>query len=247
MSNTAWFRDWFESEDYLLIYKHRNKEEAALLVRLVTGTLRLAENSQILDLACGFGRHSILFGENGYSVTGLDLSSTLLKIARHDAESRGVKLSLVRGDIREEVFRPGFDLVSNFFTSWGYFSDRENFDIFRLIAGYLKSGGYFVFDYFNKEYLLKNLVPESEEVHQDITISQKRYFTGDSVKKVIRIIKEDSVKEFEESVKLYDPGLIIDKLTATGFKIRNQFGNYNGEMYDVNNSPRLILICQKEY
>lgn len=247
MSSKGWFRDWFESEDYLLIYKHRNKEEAALLVNLVTTALNLKTNAQVLDLACGFGRHSILFSQKGFSVTGLDLSKTLLKIAKADSESTDTQLSLVRGDIRKPVFKQRFDLVSNFFTSWGYFSDRENFRIFRLIAEYLKPGGYFVFDYFNKVYLLNNLVPESEERLHGIRIIQKRYFRDDAVRKSIRIIKSDSEHEFEETVKLYDPEAIIDKLTGSGFKITHKFGNYNGHTYDVQNSPRLILICQKEY
>ncbi len=246
MSKKEWFRDWFESEDYLLIYKHRNKAEASALVDLVLRNTDLKPGQRVLDLACGFGRHSILFGEKGFNVTGLDLSSTLLKIAKSDAGWHGVQISLVRGDIRKRVFRSGFDLVTNFFTSWGYFSDHENFTIFHLISEYLNSGGYFVFDYFNRNYLQGNLVPESDEIVNGVRIIQKRLLSGDFVKKQISIIKTDTEIEFEESVRLYDSEVIENNLISSGFSIRQKFGNYNGQQYDFVNSPRLILICQKD-
>ena len=39
-------------------------------------------NGHILDLGCGPGHHSKIFVENGFMVTGIDLSSEMIKLAR---------------------------------------------------------------------------------------------------------------------------------------------------------------------
>jgi len=36
--------------------------------------LRLRKGAEILDLACGYGRHAIALAKRGYHVTGLDFS-----------------------------------------------------------------------------------------------------------------------------------------------------------------------------
>lgn len=56
--------------------------------------------SQILDLGCGIGRHSILFSENGFSVTGYDLSESGLNKLNLYAKDKGLQIKTVLGDIR---------------------------------------------------------------------------------------------------------------------------------------------------
>ena len=44
-------------------------------VEFIEKAVSLKPHHKILDLACGYGRHSILLAKKGYSVTGYDLSS----------------------------------------------------------------------------------------------------------------------------------------------------------------------------
>ncbi len=71
----------------------------------------------ILDVACGTGRHSIPLSQLGYGMVGLDISATLLKIAKlHSKESQ-----FVRGDMRFLPFKPqAFTAVISMDTSFGY-------------------------------------------------------------------------------------------------------------------------------
>lgn len=117
--------------------------------------------------------------------------------------------------------------------------------MFHKAYAYLKSNGYFVLDYFNKNYLIKNLVPYSEETNNDSSIIQKRKIAEERVFKEIIINSKGNTKIFYESVKLYDSKLLVMKLKEIGFEILNLFGDFLGNEFEENSSPRFIVICKK--
>ena len=43
-------------------------------VNFIIKTLRLTGTEKILDLACGFGRHSLALAHRGFSVVGVDIT-----------------------------------------------------------------------------------------------------------------------------------------------------------------------------
>lgn len=75
--------------------------------------------TSILDLCCGVGRHAVEFARQGFEVTGLDISSTFLDVARRKAVQAGVQITWVEGDMRDIPFEDRFDLVVNLFGAWG--------------------------------------------------------------------------------------------------------------------------------
>jgi len=68
-------------------------------------------SSRILDVGCGTGRHSIELVRRGYSVTGVDLSESMLAKARTKANAAGVTVKFVQADARSLTFFNEFDLV----------------------------------------------------------------------------------------------------------------------------------------
>ena len=68
----SWYNDWFNSEYYLKVYKHRDEVEAERLVSLILNNVNLEGGSNILDMACGSGRHAIAFAKKGFNVTAID-------------------------------------------------------------------------------------------------------------------------------------------------------------------------------
>ncbi|MDZ7623259.1 MAG: hypothetical protein U5J96_02270 [Ignavibacteriaceae bacterium] len=59
----TWYKDWFNSENYLRVYSHRDQTEAERLVELIAENLKLKINSSVFDMACGAGRHAITFAK----------------------------------------------------------------------------------------------------------------------------------------------------------------------------------------
>ena len=52
-----------------------------------------------LDLGCGLGRHAILFGKNGFTVSCFDISADAVTSAKQWAEAEGLNLAYAVGDM----------------------------------------------------------------------------------------------------------------------------------------------------
>jgi cyclopropane fatty-acyl-phospholipid synthase-like methyltransferase len=241
-----WFKDWFDSDEYLNVYRSRNEEDAKKLVELIINNVELQPDDNILDLACGTGRHSILLAEKGFNVTAVDLSKNLLSIARRAADESHVKVNYIHADLRQFSIGARFKLVINLFTSIGYFeADEENFKIIKTAYNQLNNSGYFVLDFFNRRFIEKNLVPESINNFSDETIIQRRQIAEDRVKKQIIIEKNGARKEYYESVRMFGKDELLNAISYAGFRIDRYFGDYTGNIFDLENSPRIIIIAQK--
>ncbi len=241
-----WFESWFESEEYLKVYRHRDESEAQRLVDSIISIVNINDNSKILDLACGAGRHSIQFARKGFQVTAVDLSRNLLNIAKLNAQKEKVNINFIRADIRNFHIDEKFEIVLNLFTSFGYFeTDEDNFKVFKTAYDHLKSDGFFVFDYFNKKNLEENLIPSTVQEIDDGKIIQNRRIENGRVLKEIIIKKNGSEKHFNESVKIYSLDEIKHELELNNFKIKDVFGSFDRAKFEENLSDRIIIIAQK--
>ncbi len=106
---------------------------------------------KILDIGCGTGRHSIELSKRGYSVTGIDLSESQLKSAKHKASSQSLKIDFQKCDARIPHFSNAFDLV--IMLCEGGFplmeTDEMNFQILQNAADALKPNGKLIFTTLN--------------------------------------------------------------------------------------------------
>jgi len=241
-----WFKEWFDTDEYLNVYRNRNEEDAKKLVDLILKNVNLKPNAPVLDLACGAGRHSILFAEKGFDVTAVDLSRNLLSVAYKAAQESNVQVNFLRADLRRFSICTRFNLVINLFTSFGYFeTDEQNFNIINTAYNQLNGGGFFVIDFFNRRYIEKNLVPESVNSYGNEKIIQKRFIAGNRVNKKIIIEKNGIKQEFKESVRMFCKDELMNAISCAGFRIVRYFGNSDGSGFDLENSPRIIIIAQK--
>jgi len=129
-------------------------EETGSQVDFLWRTLGLRGGERVLDLACGFGRHSIELARRGCSVVGIDITKDYVDDANKTASEMGVDARFVHGDVREVRYDGEFDVVMNLADgAIGYLeNDAENAKIFGVAAKALKSGGKHVIDVGNGDY-----------------------------------------------------------------------------------------------
>ncbi|MEX1063449.1 MAG: class I SAM-dependent methyltransferase [Balneolaceae bacterium] len=244
-----WFEDWFDSPFYDLLYANRNEEEAARLAALIEEILPPAQFTDILDLGCGRGRHSLTLARRGYRVTGIDLSEEAIRQARKKAEGSGITgVEFHISDMRNPLDQ-SFDAVLNLFTSFGYFKeDSENIRVFESIYKMLRKDGILLLDYMNADWVRSTYEPSGEGEFRNVQYRITRYIEDDVIYKEIRFEGRELEEPltYVEQVKLYDVEWFLQTFEHCGFSVEKLMGNYRGEVYNPTSSSRLVMVVRKK-
>ncbi len=243
------FKAVFDADDYLYFYRETlTDERTEAEVRALVSLLELNTPMQILDLACGFGRHTNRLAALGHALTGLDLTPGFLDIARKDALERGVDVSYQQGDMRDITFENEFDRVMLLFTAFGYFSDAENLQVLVNIRKALKPGGLLIFDMPNRDAMLKDMRP-SFVVEKDGNLMVDRLsfdgLTGRWINRRI-VIRDGIRKDKPFFVRLYNPSELKLLLTQAGLELSHLYSGWEAKEYS-SDSHRLVVIAQKPH
>ncbi len=78
---------------------------------------------RVLDLACGTGTAALRFAAQGYDVTGIDGSATMLDVARQKAADAHTAVRFVQHDMRAFTIAEPVDLLTCFYDSLNYLTD----------------------------------------------------------------------------------------------------------------------------
>ena len=237
---TEWYEEWF-GEEYLRLYPHRDDADARRAVELIARTVGLQPGWRVLDVACGAGRHAKAFVDVGARCFGLDLSATLLRVARQVTDA-----PLIRADMRQLPIRPAsMHLTVNLFTSFGYFDrDAEHRTALEEMISTVRPGGWFVIDFLNPAAVRRQLVPEELVQVPGQTVRVTRSVSPDG-RYVCKSIHAREGKQYLERVRLFEPEQITGMLEGAGMRVRHRYGDYQGSSLTAD-SARTILMGQQE-
>ncbi|MBV6405248.1 MAG: Ubiquinone/menaquinone biosynthesis C-methyltransferase UbiE [Flavobacteriales bacterium] len=238
----AWYRTWFGTPYYKLLYGHRDEDDAEVWVRTILGRTGMGQGAEVLDMACGRGRHARWFAQAGCRVTGIDLSAESIAEAHREVPSARFAVH----DMRTPYASACFDLVVCLFTSLGYFED-ENDDRKALAAAYtaLRPGGHFVLDFMNSDRVLRELVPMECVEAGGVRFTIARTVEGGMVVK--RIVAEDPSGRhcFEERVAALAPDRLTALVREAGFHVADRTDGPAPAPFDPARSQRLVIWARR--
>ena len=232
--------DWFDSDYYHILYKHRDYSEARNFIDKIVEYLDLKKGSKILDLACGIGRHSIYLEKIGFDVIGTDKSTNNIKKAKKNEND---KLKFIQMEMINDTNRK-YDGIFNLFTSFGYVNHDYNLKTIKNIERQLKDDGKVIIDFMNTLFVKNNLVIEETKVIDDLIFKIKRKSDG---KHIYKEIKFNDQKDYFFQEKVMDLSLndFENYLKRHNLKIIKTFGDYNLNEFDIENSERLVMVIKK--
>ncbi|MHC5309648.1 class I SAM-dependent methyltransferase [Myroides sp. LJL116] len=235
----AWYKSWFDTPYYHTLYKDRNYQEAQLLIDNLSDYLNLEQDSKVLDLACGKGRHSVYLNSLGYKVTGVDLSNNSIESAsKYQSESLDFKVHDMREPMSEK-----YDAVLNLFTSFGYFNDeQDNQKTLQSIHQSLNDYGLAVIDFLNAEKVIENLVEEETKEVDGITFHIKRKLEDGFIVKEISFFADGKDHHHTEKVRALRLQDFEKMMEDQGLFLLDTFGCYKLRKFHPKDSDRLIMI-----
>ena len=246
----TWFQTVF-NEEYFRTIPPGMETQTRREVDFIIKSLSLEKGARILDLACGFGRHSIEITQRGYELAGLDLSMVMLKRALAAAQRQSLSIKFIHGDMRKLNFEQIFDGCYLWQSSFGYFDDKTNFVVLKGIWRALKPGGRFLLEVLNRDHIVQQMPARSWWEGKDcVFLEEVDFEPGSSVLHTKRsFIYEDGTPPLEQNsfIRLYSLHELTNLLHGAGFRVLEISGeiHHRGRFLGPQNS-RLIVLAERK-
>jgi len=213
------------------------------------------KDARILELCCGTGRLTIPIAKDGYNISGVDYTSSMLEQAKAKASEGGLEVEFIEADIRTLDLTEKYDLIFIPFNSIHHLYKNEDlFKAFNGVKNHLKEGGLFLLDCFNPNI---QFIVEGEKEQKEIA----EYTTNDGrevlIKQIMRYENKTQINRIEwhyyingefDSIqnldmRLFFPQELDSYLEWIGFNIIHKFGGFKEEAFN-DNSEKQIFVCQ---
>lgn len=213
-------------------------------------------NTEILELCCGSGRLTIPLAMDGFKISGVDNSNSMLEQAKIKAKNEKLEITFIEADIRNLDLTNKYDLIFIPFNSIHHlYENQDLFNTFKVVKKHLKDDGLFIFDCYNPniQYIteaekVKNKIAEYATTDgRNVMIEQTMKY--ESKTQINRIewhyfINEAFHSKQNLDMRMYFPQELDTYVKWSGFNILHKFGNFNEDEFE-NNSEKQIFICRK--
>jgi ubiquinone/menaquinone biosynthesis C-methylase UbiE len=233
------------SDFYLRAFASDERDAAAEQQAVAAARLAGCEpGADVLDVPCGFGRHSIPLARAGYRVVGVDRSPTLLDEARRRAEDGP---EFVQADYRELPFPDAsFDAALNLFTSIGYLGDEEDTKALAEIGRVLRPGARLVIETNHRDYVIRGWSEQNwQMVGEGRLLLEQRTFdqAAGIVQSTQTFIPSSGERESRTwSIRVYTATELLAMLDRAGFAEAKCYGDVRGG--PLGPSTRLVIVAR---
>jgi cyclopropane fatty-acyl-phospholipid synthase-like methyltransferase len=233
----------------------RTTEETDFVVE----ALDLRGDERILDLACGFGRHSLELARRGYSVVGVDFTEAYIAHGRSVAQEEQLdRVDFLLANVLDVSFCEEFDVVLNMADgAIGYFdTEEENLKLFDIISTALKIGGQNVMGVCSAAHAAKHFPKRNWQAgSQALSLADFRWNASTS-----RMIYKGRYLEYgttlepmsnefqddDDGTRLYTLEELEDILSQRGMQIVAAYGDYNTSVPASEDHIMQVVCSRKE-
>ena len=213
------------------------------------------KQARILELCCGTGRLTLPIAKEGYTITGVDITPSMLEKAKTKASKEGLEIEFIEADIRTLDLPDKYDFIFIPFNSIHHLYKNEDlFMAFKAVKNHLKEGGLFLLDCFNPNI---QFIVEGEKEQKNIA----EYTTDDGreivIKQIMRYENKTQINRIEWhyyingkfnsiqnlDMRLFFPQELDTYIKSNGFSITNKFGSFEETTFN-DNSEKQIFVCQ---
>ncbi len=211
----------------------------------------------ILELACGTGRITIPIANEGFNITGLDISEGMLEKAKENARKKKLSIKWIRDDVRTFNLKRKFSLIIFPFNSIAHLHDLESIDsCFTRVRKHLKNNGRFIIDMFNPDLirLIRNPkkrfpVVKYPDPDSKATVVITENNSYDAAKQINYITWHYKIGKKEYSyalnMRIFFPQELDALLIHNGFAIEAKYGNFQYSKFKPK-SEKQIMICSSK-
>jgi 2-polyprenyl-3-methyl-5-hydroxy-6-metoxy-1,4-benzoquinol methylase len=210
---------------------------------------KLAPRSKVLDLMCGYGRHTIALASKGMDVTAVDNLAAYINEVNKAANEANVKVNTVQANVLDFVSTEKYDLVMCMGNSLNFFDAADTEKLFSNISSCLNTGGHLLINSWSiAEIAFKSFKEKSWSTIGDIKFltDSKILFQPTRMETESIIIAPDGTTEVKMAIDyIFSINEMNAMLTTAGFLLKEIYSIPGRKKFTVG-EPRAYIVAEKK-
>lgn len=208
----------------------------------------LDPQSSVLDLMCGYGRHSLVLGQKGIPVTAVDNLPAYIHEIKEKAEAENLPVQTLCEDVMGMKIDNQFDAAICMGNSLQFFKEDELLKLLSNISGHLRPGGkFFINTWSIAEIAFKNNTEKSWGRFGDLLFltENKLLFRPTRLEIKSLIISDTGEREEKSGIDfIYSISEIEGMLNKAGFSLKEIYSIPGKKLFTVG-EPRAYMVVEK--
>ena len=238
-------------------YDAFNEEHSKTINQTIENIVKKHTIKTILDFTCGTGSQVFWLTKSGYDVTGVDISSMMLRVAKNKAKQEKLDIKFLEGDMRT-MYVGKFDAVITIFNSVGHLTTLDFEKATRNVNSNLKPGGIYIFDINNVDFLLQdnNITTLTTDWQKSIgdtkirdiqysTINDEGILASYTISHVQKGSEKPQISQSFQTLQVYSAQQLKELLERNGFEIIEQLA-IDGSKFDTFGTDRIVTVAKKK-
>ncbi|MBA3693893.1 MAG: methyltransferase domain-containing protein [Acidobacteria bacterium] len=246
--NDNWYENFFQGLNCELWEKAVSPEWTKQEVDFLLSELNLKQGQYLLDIPCGFGRHSIEFAKRGYQVTGIDISQTFITGLTDKIKSEKLHIKAVQADILTIQLNQKFSGAVCMGNSFGYFSFDKMKLFVEKVSSSLEIGARFIINSaMIAESILPNFSKNKSFTVGNITMDITNIYSVEDSYMISHILytKEGRTEEHSFKHYVFTLGEVKRLLQSCGLKTIATYNSPSKTEYNLGDQQIYIVIEKK--
>ncbi len=226
------FSDYASFYDILYQDKDYTKESIYVSQLIEKFNSKPKDKLNIIDLACGTGKHAIELFKMGFNIDGSDISKEMISVAQKECCVKNIDIKFFNESFQTSGnIKKKYDVILSMFSSINYLTEYNDFSsALKNISYLLTDDGIFIFDFWNGDAVVdlyspikvKRMKKDNREI---LRISETSIDRVSQIAKVdFNFIMMESgriLKDFKEihSIRYYFLQEMNDLLCGNGFNV----------------------------
>jgi len=234
---------------YKEIWRHIFPEKTTLAeVDFIINDGKLNAGHSVLDVMCGYGRHSLELARRGIKVTAVDNLADYINEIKEKVEEGKLEIESFCEDVLEMELDKQYDVVICMGNSLQFFNEEDTFRLLSNISGHLKPGGkFFINTWSIAEIAMKNFTDKSwSKIGELLFLTDcQLLFHPTRIETNSIIISDAGDREEKTGIDfIYSISEMEVMLNKTGFQLKEIYSIPGKKIFTIG-EPRAYIVAEK--
>lgn len=242
-----WYETFFAGINCEMWEKAGTKQMTDDEVAFLLSVFKLPKGSNILDLPCGTGRHSLELAAQGYNMTAIDISDEFINSLKKKVAEQECSIKVIHANVLSLELQDSFDGAFCIGNSFGYFAYADMQIFIKKVADLLKPKAKWIINsgLMAESFLAKFTKEKTYELPGMTMHINNDYDEWNScLLTTLTYIKngKEEVRQFKHHV--YTIAETIRMLNHSGFRTTALYSSTNKELYKLGDA-QIFLVAEK--